>query len=462
MATYRFSAKVISRSSGRSATAAAAYRAAMAITDERTGMTHDYSRRHGVIHSEILLPEGAPEWMGDRSALWNAVETAEKRRDAQLVREIQLSLPHELPANQREQLARDFAAESFVSLGMVADLAVHAPDDASDERNHHAHVMLTMRTVDQDGFGKKQRGWNDVALLEHWREQWAEHQNSALERAGFDVRVDHRTLEAQGIDREPEPKLGPVATKMEREGRSSHAGDDLRAVWWRNSERALAADRAEVLDMSVASERLQSAQEARETLPADKQPLPSFDDAFAAEHASIEQQCALHQTQVDELSQKLEGKGRIAVLWDKLRGRLGWNAEQELKTAQAALQANQERRAALEAAQAVQTAREEAQALRKQAQESAQRHDDQTAASEHDLNKQWHSALDRPGVPDPASLEQAEPSAESPAPSLSSEHGAEQQSERETSDIDRDAAADYADMFRWARERAQDLDRERD
>lgn len=451
MATYRFSAKVISRSSGRSATAAAAYRAAMAITDERTGMTHDYSRRQGVVHAEILLPEGAPEWMGDRSALWNAVETAEKRRDAQLVREIQLSLPHELPADQREQLARDFAAQNFVSLGMVADLALHAPDDVSDDRNHHAHLMLTMRSVDHEGFGKKQRDWNDVALLEQWREQWAEHQNRALEQAGHDIRVDHRTLEAQGIDREPEPKLGPVATKMEREGRLSHAGDDLRAVWWRNAERALSADRSEALDMSLASERLQGAQDAREALPPVKHPLPSFDDAFAAERASIEQQCAQHQGQVDDLSEKLEGRGRFAVLWDKLRGRLGWNAEQELKTAQAALQANEERRTALETAQAVQTAKEEAQALQQRAAlDRAAEQERRAVSSEHSLNDDWRRAVNEPVEPE-----------RSPAPTSPQLQNADQPPERETSDIERDAAADYAEMFRQARERAQDMDRER-
>lgn len=155
LATYRFSAKVISRSTGRSATGAAAYRAGVMITDERTDMTHDYTRRRGVVHAEILTPDDAPEWMQDRAALWNAVEHAERRKDAQLAREIQINLPHELDPETRRNLARDFVEQEFVSRGMVADLTIHAPDPRGDERNHHAHVMLTMRALQAEGFGKK-------------------------------------------------------------------------------------------------------------------------------------------------------------------------------------------------------------------------------------------------------------------------------------------------------------------
>ncbi len=254
MAIYRLEAKVIGRSQGRSATAAAAYRAAVPITDERTGQSFDYSRKRGVLHAEIIVPEGTPEWMQDRSQLWNAVEKVERRKDSQLARDLILSLPHELSHEQRVELVRSFVRSEFVSEGMIADLAVHAPDRGGDGRNHHAHVMLTMRALTSEGFGPKVREWNATERLEQWREHWAGEVNRHLERHGHEARVDHRSLDEQGIDREPEPKQGPTATEMERKGRASHAGDDRRAAQQRNGDRAqiaaeLAGVTAEIIDL---------------------------------------------------------------------------------------------------------------------------------------------------------------------------------------------------------------------
>jgi ATP-dependent exoDNAse (exonuclease V) alpha subunit len=249
MAIYRFSAKVIGRSSGRSATAAAAYRAGAELRDERTGQEHDYTRRQGVLHSEIIAPDNAPEWMKDREQLWNAVEAAERRKDAQLSREVQLALPHQLTDDQRRELVRDFVKDEFAARGMVADVCIHAPDAKGDDRNHHAHVMLTMRSLTDTGFGNKERAWNDEKLLEHWRESWGQSVNQALERGGHAERVDHRSYADQGIDREPEPKQGPVATEMEREGRPSHAGDDRRAVQDRNAERDRLKAEGKLIDL---------------------------------------------------------------------------------------------------------------------------------------------------------------------------------------------------------------------
>ena len=238
LADYRFSAQVIKRSDGKSAVAAAAYRAAENLRDERTGTACDYSRKDGVTHSEILTPANTPDWMHDRAQLWNAVEAIERRKDAQLAREVQLSLPHELTDEQRRELVRSFVAEQFVAKGMIADLAIHAPSAAGDERNHHAHVMLTMRSLTADGFGNKARDWNSTDQLAAWREQWAHHQNRALERHGHEARVDHRSFEARGIDREPTAHLGPVASDMERRGKASRIGDENRTAANRNSERA--------------------------------------------------------------------------------------------------------------------------------------------------------------------------------------------------------------------------------
>jgi ATP-dependent exoDNAse (exonuclease V) alpha subunit len=256
MATYRFEAKVIGRSQGRSATASAAYRAAERIDDARTGQSFDYTRKGGVLHAEILTPAGTPDWMRNRSQLWNAVEQVERRKDAQLARDLILSLPHELSADQRRDLVRNFVSDEFVAKGMIADIAIHAPDKRGDQRNHHAHVMLTMRELSGSGFGLKAREWNDTDLLEQWRERWAHAVNRQLERYGHAARVDHRSLEDQGIDREPEPKQGAVATKLEREGQLSNAGDDRRAAKARNAERAeiaaeLRAIEAEIIDLDA-------------------------------------------------------------------------------------------------------------------------------------------------------------------------------------------------------------------
>ena len=200
MAIYHLRATMISRSAGRSATAAAAYRVGERIEDHRTGLTFDYRARSGVDHVETLAPANAPAWVQDRAALWNAVEAAETRKNSQVAREIRVALPAELDHGQRVELVRDFCQRQFVDRGMVADIALHAPGREGDERNHHAHILLTTREVGPEGFGEKNRDWNAVEMLEEWREAWARDSNRALERCGHDERIDHRTLEAQRIE----------------------------------------------------------------------------------------------------------------------------------------------------------------------------------------------------------------------------------------------------------------------
>ncbi len=200
MASYHLRANIISRSSGRSSVAAAAYRAGVEITNNRDGLTHDYSNREGVVHSEIMLPDNAPERLRDRSTLWNEVEASETRKNSQTAREIVVALPYELPEAQRIELVRGFAREQFVKEGMIADIAIHEPSREGDNRNHHAHIMLTTRNVDATGLTTKNREWNNKEHLEVWREQWAEHQNTYLKHHDIEARVDHRTLEAQRED----------------------------------------------------------------------------------------------------------------------------------------------------------------------------------------------------------------------------------------------------------------------
>ena len=200
MAIYHLRATMISRSAGRSATAAAAYRSASHIEDHRTGLSFDYRARSGVDHVEILAPAHAPEWAQDRAALWNAVEAAETRKNSQVAREIRVALPAELDHAQRVELVRDFCQRQFVDQGMVADIALHAPGREGDDRNHHAHILLTTREIAAEGFTTKNRDWNAVEVLEGWREAWAQDANLALELAGHAERIDHRTLEAQRIE----------------------------------------------------------------------------------------------------------------------------------------------------------------------------------------------------------------------------------------------------------------------
>jgi len=225
MAIYHFSAKAISRAAGSSAVAAAAYRAGEQLHDDRLGRTHDFTNKAGVVHSEIMLPEGANEAWSDRERLWNDVEAAELRKDAQLAREIEFALPREMTQAQAIELARDFVQAEFVDRGMIADLNVHWDIGADGEAKPHAHVMLTMReiVVGEDGnadFGAKVRDWNRTELLTHWREAWATHANQRMAELDIDARIDHRSLAAQGIDLEPQSKIGAAASRMAGEGLS--------------------------------------------------------------------------------------------------------------------------------------------------------------------------------------------------------------------------------------------------
>jgi len=263
VATYRLSVKFIGRSGGQSATAAAAYRAGELIRDLRTGDVHDYRRRGEVLHTEILRPARVPDWATERESLWNAVEAAEKRKDSQVAREVQLSLPHELSLDANCELVHAFAREQFVDRGMIADVAIHGAHLHGDARNIHAHILLSTRLVTPDGFGKKATEWNAKDILAEWRRAWERHINTALARAHLKERVDHRSYVDRGIDREPEPKQGRKATQMERKGKHSYAAADRRAARHRNQVR----EAAENLRASLHSELLASENAAHETVP---------------------------------------------------------------------------------------------------------------------------------------------------------------------------------------------------
>jgi Ti-type conjugative transfer relaxase TraA len=240
MAIYHFSVQVIGRAAGRSAVAAAAYRSASRLRDDRLDRDHDFSNKPGVAHSEVMLPEDAPEAWSDREKLWNDVEAFEKRKDAQLCREVEFAIPREMTQAQGIVLTRDFVQSEFVDRGMIADLNVHWDTGADGMPKPHAHVMLTMRSVDADGFGPKAREWNRTELVERWRERWADHVNERLAELDIDARIDHRSLEAQGIGLEPQTKIGAPAQRMEAAGLEADRAEDHRRIARENGARIIA------------------------------------------------------------------------------------------------------------------------------------------------------------------------------------------------------------------------------
>lgn len=277
MSTFRLEVRIHSRGSDRgSMVAAAAYRSAGRLAEdviagaayrsgealESGGEVHDFTRKRGVVASEIHAPQDTPERLLDRGTLWREVERSERRRDARLAREFIVSIPRGLSTEQGVDLVRGWVNEQLVERGMIADVAWHRVKARDGGENFHAHVLCTTREVGLDGFGRKVRDWDKRELVvQEWRPAWAEHCNFQLEQAGLAERVNHRSLAAQRddalargdlatlarVDREPVPKLGRAAAQMEREGHASRRGEMLRQVEARNRARRSFYDRMELL-----------------------------------------------------------------------------------------------------------------------------------------------------------------------------------------------------------------------
>lgn len=257
---YRAEVKTIGRSSGRSAVAAAAYRAAVPLHDERTGLTHDYSRKGGVSWSGVVLPENAPADLADPARLWNAAEKAENRKNSITARELLLSLPAMLDDNARRVIVEDVARFLVERYGVAVHAAVHRPDRKGDERNHHAHILFTTRRLGPEGLTEKTRELDDQKKrgpqeIEAIRASAAAIINRELERAGRPERVDHRSYERQGLDREPGQHLGPAASAIERKGEATAPGDVNREIEARNRERDELREQARVIDLELERER---------------------------------------------------------------------------------------------------------------------------------------------------------------------------------------------------------------
>ena len=260
MAIFHLSLKIISRGKGASAVAKAAYRAGEKIVNDYDGETHDYTKKSGVVHTEILLPDHAPREYADRSILWNAVERIEGNRNSQLARDLQIALPRELSMEQNIALAHEYVQNTFVAKGMIADLCIH--DTATE--NPHAHIMLTLRPLEQDGSwgaksykeyildknGERIRlasgeyksrkvytvDWNDKSKAEEWRESWAKVANRYLSKNGIDEEIDHRSYERQGLEILPTVHMGVAASQMEKKGIVTDRGNHNRRVTEINKE----------------------------------------------------------------------------------------------------------------------------------------------------------------------------------------------------------------------------------
>ena len=249
IAIYHCNISIVSRGKGKSAVAAAAYRSGEKLTNEWDGMTHDYTRKGGVVHTEIMLPPHAPPSFSDRSTLWNSVELYEKAGNAQLAREIDAALPIELSREEQIRLVREYCSSQFVSRGMCVDFAIHDTDSG----NPHCHIMLTMRPLDGRGAwaakskkeydldknGERIRlpsgrykthkvdltGWNDKDNTLLWRKAWADYTNDFLERNGSPERIDHRSNAERGIDEIPTVHMGVAACQMEKKGIATEKGE---------------------------------------------------------------------------------------------------------------------------------------------------------------------------------------------------------------------------------------------
>ena len=254
IAIYHCSIKIVSRGKGKSAVAAAAYRSGEKLTNEWDGLTHDYTKKGGVVHSEILLPAHAPPAFSDRSTLWNSVELSEKSNNAQLAREVEIALPVELSREEQTRLVREYCSSQFVSKGMIADFNLHDTGGG----NPHAHILLTMRPLDEKGAwlpkskkeyvldenGEKIRlpsgryktrkvdlvDWNNRENAEVWRRAWADLANEYLEKNNRPERIDHRSYERQGIDQIPTVHIGVAASQMEKKGIATERGELNRSI----------------------------------------------------------------------------------------------------------------------------------------------------------------------------------------------------------------------------------------
>ena len=357
MASFLCQVQTIQRAAGRSAVAAAAYRSGQALTDERLAMEFDFAGKGGVEFSEIHLPANAPAAFTDRQTLWNAAERAEARKDAVPAREVLLALPHELDFEQRRTLVRDFVDQFVTARGMVADVAMHLPGKEGDQRNYHAHILLSTRRVSRDGFGLKDPAWRTPQQVRDWREGWANLQNEHLRRhLGPDApQVSHLTLAEQGVDRVPTQHMGPDATALERKNERTDRGERNRDIEARNDAAdRLRRDYADTADrLAGAAQQIEApvdqlvteARKVRDALTAERATWQVEHDALKARRAPTEKGVEREVLEGDEAALR-RARARMArtesrvrrtrarrlelVAWIRNPGRMIWARHAEL------------------------------------------------------------------------------------------------------------------------------------
>lgn len=314
MAIYHFSVKTFSRSKGQSAVAAAAYRSCSAILEAGTGKIHDFTKKRGLDHAEIFLPDAAPTWTRDRQQLWNAVEKAETRKNSTFAREFEIALPGELDAEQRKALARTIASAIVERHGCAVDLCIHRPDDG---KNHHAHILLSTRRIGAAGFADKTRELDEKTSGEiaWWRAGIAGFINQALAAAGCNERVDHRAFadRENPPDRLPGVHLGPARSGQRRRGEVKISPDWPTYIAERTAHRQQAAAEKARLDTLIAAEksRLAGQQRAERVgiTPLQHKPRTRTErSALAKTHRQERQQ--LQQRHSTMRAAYREGKGR--------------------------------------------------------------------------------------------------------------------------------------------------------
>lgn len=305
MAIYHLSIKIISRGKGKSAVAAASYRSGEKIKNEYDGIVHDFTRKGGIAHTEILLPQNAPQEFSDRGTLWNSVEKIEKSKNSQLAREIEIALPKELDREKQIELVREYVKENFVKVGMCADIALHDKNDG----NPHAHILLIMRPLNEDKtWGAKSKkeyvldkngekvklkngnyktrkintvDWNEQDKAEHWRKAWADITNKYLEENSIQEKVDHRSYQRQGIEQIPTIHLGVSATQMEKKGIATDRGNINREI--RKQNRLLQEIKLRIKALlnwirGIGKEEKAETDKLKSTLPPKENLLPIFEN----------------------------------------------------------------------------------------------------------------------------------------------------------------------------------------
>ena len=388
--------KQIQRSSGRSSVAASAYRSAGRLYDERTGQWHDYTRKGGVEHSQIYTPDGAPAWAHDRGQLWNAAEAKENRRNSAVAHELELGLPAEFNADQRREAGASIAHELVRRYGCAVDIAYHQPSREGDDRNFHAHILFTTRSLDPerpDGWASTkfrdlsqdpvtvdgERTTRGKLEIPNFKAFIAGELNRIAERDRLDVRTEHLSYEERGIDREPTQHLGPTATKMEREGKASRRGDHNRQVEAANDNQAQLEREARVVDLAIEREKRRLSREADDGGLSLSQQLEAF---YGRREASLT-------ADIDAAAYALDHQSALQRFW---YGFTGHNARQrdELAEMRAMLEQVQASRAA-EQARLVELEETRRQADERECRERQDEHDrmqaDRRAADAAELDK---------------------------------------------------------------------------